>query len=59
LGSAVAEIIGEHKLVPIQRVGIKDRFAESGKYQELLTKYGLSDSDIVKAARAVIARKGN
>jgi transketolase len=59
LGSAVAEIIGEHKLVPIQRVGIKDRFAESGKYQELLTKYGLSVSDIVKAARAVIARKGN
>jgi transketolase len=59
LGSAVAEIIGEHKPVPIQRVGIKDRFAESGEYQELLNKYGLSVSDIVKAAMSVIARKGH
>jgi transketolase len=59
LGSAVAEIIGEHMLVPIQRVGIKDRFAESGKYQELLNKYGLSVSDIVKASLSTIERKGH
>jgi transketolase len=59
LGSAVAEIIAERNLVPLQRVGIKDRFAESGKYQELLNKYGLSVSDIVEAAMAVIERKGN
>jgi transketolase len=59
LGSAVAEIIAEQKLVPLQRVGINDRFAESGEYQELLNKYGLSVADIVKAARAVIARKGH
>jgi transketolase len=58
LGSAVAEIIAEQDLVPLQRVGIKDRFAESGEYQELLTKYGLSVSDIVKAAMAAIERKG-
>jgi transketolase len=57
LGSAVAEIIAEHKLVPIQRVGIKDRFAESGEYQELLNKYGLSVTDIVKAVMSVIERK--
>jgi transketolase len=58
LGSAVAEIIAERNLVPLQRVGIKDRFAESGEYQELLNKYGLSVSDIVKAAMAVVERKG-
>jgi transketolase len=57
LGSAVAEIIVEHNLVPIQRVGIKDRFAESGEYRELLNKYGLSVSDIVKAVMDVIERK--
>jgi transketolase len=57
LGSAVAEIIAERNLVPLRRVGIKDGFAESGEYQELLNKYGLSISDIVKAAMAVIARK--
>jgi transketolase len=58
LGSAVAEIIAERNLVPLQRVGIKDRFAESGEYQELLNQYGLSVADIVKAARDVIDRKG-
>jgi transketolase len=58
LGSAVAEIIAEQKLVPLRRVGIKDRFAESGEYQELLNKYGLSVADIVKAALSVIERKG-
>ena len=40
LGSAVAEIIAEHNLVPLLRVGIKDTFAESGEYRELLEKYG-------------------
>jgi transketolase len=59
LGSAVAEIIVEQKLVPIQRLGIRDRFAESGEYQELLKKYGLSVSDIVKAALSTIERKGH
>jgi transketolase len=58
LGSAVAEVVIEHNLVPLQRVGIKDRFAESGEYRELLDKYGLSVADIVKAAMSVIARKG-
>jgi transketolase len=58
LGSAVAEIIAERNLVLLQRVGIKDRFAESGEYQELLNKYGLSVADIVKAARTAIERKG-
>jgi transketolase len=58
LGSAVAEVVVEHNLVPLQRVGIKDRFAESGEYQELLDKYGLSVADIVKAVRDVIERKG-
>jgi transketolase len=58
LGSAVAEVVVEYNLVPLQRVGIKDRFAESGEYQELLNKYGLSVADIVKAVRDVIERKG-
>jgi transketolase len=59
LGSAIAEIIAERNLVPLQRVGIKDRFAESGDYQELLDKYGLSVADIVKASRIVVERKGD
>ena len=58
LGSAVAEIIAEQELVPLQRVGIKDTFAESGPYPELLEKYGLSVDNIVKAAEAVIEKRG-
>ncbi len=57
LGSAVAEIIVESKLVPMERVGVKDTFAESGEYGELLNKYGLSTSHIVEAAKRVLKRK--
>ncbi|MCK5155357.1 MAG: transketolase family protein [Spirochaetales bacterium] len=59
LGSAVAEVIVESKLVPMERVGIKDTFAESGRYEELLNKYGLSIPDIVNAAERVLERKTN
>ena len=57
LGSAVAEVLGEHAPVPMQRVGIKDQFAESAQYFELLDKYGLAVKDIIAACRSVLARK--
>ena len=57
LGSAVAEVLVENHFVPMARVGIKDMFAESGKPNELLEKYGLTAENIVKAANDVIKRK--
>lgn len=57
LGGAVAEVLGENCPVPLQRVGIKDTFGESGKPHDLLVKYGLTAADIVKAVKSVIARK--
>jgi len=39
------------------RVGIADRFAESGPYADLLDRYGMSVNDIVAAARRALARK--
>lgn len=42
LGGAVAELLGEHHPTPMKRLGIKDRFGESGKPQELLEKFGLT-----------------
>jgi transketolase len=57
LGSAVAEIIAEERPTPFKRVGVKDTFAESGKFEELLAKYGLSTDDIVKAACHVVGKK--
>ena len=57
LGSAVAEVLAENFPVPIEFIGIKDTFAESGKPYELYEKYGLSSSHIVKAVKKVIKRK--
>jgi len=57
LGGAVCELLSEHFPVPIKRVGIRDTFAETGPYEQLLDKYGLAVSNIVKAAKDVIALK--
>jgi transketolase len=51
LGSAVAMSAARQYPVPMRFVGINDTFAESGKPEELLAKYGLTAGDIVKAAR--------
>jgi len=57
LGSAVAEVLAEGYPVPMERVGVKDVWTESGPWRELLKKYGLTSLDIVEAARRVIERK--
>ncbi len=57
LGSAVAEVLVENYPIPMKRVGIRDTFAESGPYLELLKKYGLSAEHIAEAVEEVVARK--
>ncbi|HUS88067.1 MAG TPA: transketolase C-terminal domain-containing protein [Desulfosporosinus sp.] len=57
LGSAIAEVLGEKLPTPMVRVGLKDTFGESGRPQELLEKYGLTKSDLVKAVHEVLAKK--
>lgn len=57
LGSAVSEVLAENFPVPIEFVGVKDTFAESGKPYELYEKYGLSYNYIVKAVKNAIKRK--
>ena len=58
LGSAVAECLCRTSCVPLEMVGTKDTFGESGSPAELLSKYGLTAEDIVAAAERSIARKG-
>lgn len=53
LGSAVAEVLAEKKPTPIKRIGIKDKFGQSGKPEELLKLYNLTAEDIVKAAKEI------
>lgn len=58
LGSAVAEVLSERQPTPMVRVGLKDRFGESGRPQELLEKFGLTRENLVKAVHEVLAKKG-
>jgi len=57
LGGAVAEVVAETRPVPVHRVGVKDRFAETGPYKDLLDRYGTSVDDVMAAARAALAAK--
>ncbi|MCY6483310.1 transketolase family protein [Clostridium aestuarii] len=57
LGSAVCEVLSENSPVPVIRIGIKDKFGESGKPDELLKAYGLTAEDIVKAVKKGISFK--
>ena len=57
LGSAVAEIVSKKLPIPLEMVGLQDVFAESGDYENLLSKYGLSTQNIVSKAEMVIKRK--
>lgn len=55
LGGAVAEFLSETCPVPIKRVGVRDRFGESGTSQDLKTHYGLDAASICRAVREVIS----
>lgn len=57
LGAAVAEVLVKNYPVPMEMVGVQDSFGESGTPDELLTKYGLTEADIVAAVKRVIKRK--
>jgi transketolase len=57
LGGAVAEAVTDAYPVPVKRVGLADRFAETGPYFEMLDRYGMSVDDIAAAARQALAEK--
>ncbi len=57
LGDSIAQVAGKNFPIPIEYVGTKDTFGESGKPLELLKKYGLDTPDIVAAAEKAMARK--
>jgi len=58
LGSAVSEVLSQNFPFPIEFVGVKDSFGESGKKDELFKKHGLTKEGIIEATKNVIARKG-
>jgi transketolase len=50
LGGAIAELLGEHCPRPLRRIGMKDRFGESGEPGELLEHFGLTGKHIALVA---------
>lgn len=57
LGGAVVELLSEHYPVPVRRVGVADHFGESGEPGELLEKFGLDKSGIIKAVLGALRLK--
>lgn len=57
LGDSIAQLAAKNFPIPIEFIGTKDTFGESGKPLELLIKYGLDTPFIVDAAERVMARK--
>jgi transketolase len=56
-GSAIAEVVVENYPVPLKRVGVLDRFGESGDPDELMVEFNLKSTDIIKAVEDVLKRK--
>jgi transketolase len=57
LGSAVAEAVTELHPVPMQRIGVRDQFVETGEVADLFAKYQTRVEDIVGAAEEVLERR--
>jgi transketolase len=55
LGSAICEYLSEVRPTRVLRIGLRDTFAESGKYGELLTKYKMACEDVAGAAREIMS----
>lgn len=53
-GSAVAELLSEHHPVPLKRIGMQDRFGESGEPGQLMEHFGLTATHIAMAAHHLL-----
>ncbi len=54
LGSAVAEYLSEYHPIRIGRIGVEDRFGQSGKVAELYEEYGLTAKHIAQKVRETL-----
>jgi transketolase len=57
LGGAVAEHLSRSDAVPLEMVGVDDKFGQSGESSELMESLGLTSSDITRSAMIAIGRK--
>ncbi|MDB5239341.1 MAG: transketolase, transketolase [Candidatus Parcubacteria bacterium] len=57
MGSAVAECLAANHPVPIEFIGVKDLFGQSGKPDELVEHYGMGEMHIRETVQKVMVRK--
>jgi transketolase len=57
MGSAISEFLATTNPVPIEFIGVKDQFGQSGTPEELIEHYGMGVSSIKEAVKKIIARK--
>ena len=58
MGSAVVEVLAKNYPVPIEFIGVQNRFGESGAPNELIEHFGMGVSHIIAATGKAIQRKG-
>ena len=57
MGSAVVEVLAQNFPVPIEFIGVKDKFGQSGTAKELIEHYELGKNSIKEAVKKVLSRK--
>jgi transketolase len=57
MGSAVAEVLAQNYPVPIEFIGVQDKFGQSGTPEELIEHYGMGKDSIKEAVKKVLTRK--
>lgn len=57
MGSAVAEVVVKNYPVPLEFVGVTDRFGGSGEPEELMGYFGLTSKEIISSALKAIERR--
>ena len=59
LGGAISEWLSTNKPAPLEMVGVRDRFGESGSTSDLMEELDLTSESICDAARKAINRKNS
>ncbi len=57
MGSAVAEVLAQNYSVPMEFIGVQNKFGQSGTPDELIEHYGMGVKDIKNAVQKVLKRK--
>lgn len=57
LGDAISQVLSRNFPAPQEYVAVNDTFGESGKPEELMTKYGIDTANVINAVKKAIARK--